>query len=103
MQCVLNLMELYDLSHVCNFVVIGFVWLMLIQRYLANGFVRNRTFIIKNVLCGIFLGESRSLKALCRLTIRRYLFNNFNDGFKRLSSLELNHQLYDYLMFKKQS
>jgi len=50
--------------------------------------------------------ESRSLKELCRLTIRRYVFNSFNDGFKRLSSLkfqyQLDNQLYNYLMFNKQ-
>jgi hypothetical protein len=51
------------------------------------------------------LGESRSLKELCRLTIRRYCFNTFNDGFKRLSSLQfhnqLNHQLFNFIMFNK--
>ncbi|CAF2883156.1 unnamed protein product [Rotaria sp. Silwood2] len=51
--------------------------------------------------------ESRSLKALCRLTIRRYFFNVFNDGFKRLSALkfqyQLNNQLYSYIMFNKKT
>ncbi|CAF1016814.1 unnamed protein product [Rotaria sordida] len=58
--------------------------------------------IFKKWIC-----ESRSLKALCRLTIRRYFFNFFNDGFKRLSSLkfqgQLNIDLYYYLMFNKQT
>ncbi|UJR30263.1 hypothetical protein I4U23_017801 [Adineta vaga] len=51
--------------------------------------------------------ECRSLKELCRLTIRRYCFNSFNDGFKRLLVLKeqtsLNDRLYKYLMFKAQT
>ena len=59
------------------------------------------------MVCYIFLGESRSLKALCRLTIRRHCFNRFNDGYKRLSALkfqnQLNRQLFSYIMFNKQT
>ncbi|CAF3689425.1 unnamed protein product [Rotaria socialis] len=51
--------------------------------------------------------ESRSLKELCRLTLRRYFFNSFSDGFKRLSSLEfggqLNTHLYNFIMFNNKT
>lgn len=56
-------------------------------------------------LCSLFLlGKCRSLKELCRLTIRRYLFKTFNNGFKRLLHLKeqssLNDRLYRYIMFR---
>ncbi|CAF1129897.1 unnamed protein product [Rotaria sp. Silwood1] len=58
--------------------------------------------IFKKWIC-----ESRSLKELCRLTLRRYFFNTFDDGFKRLSALkfqiELDKQLYSYIMFNKKT
>ncbi|CAF0852726.1 unnamed protein product [Adineta steineri] len=51
--------------------------------------------------------ETRTLKELCRLSLRQYFFNSFNDGFKRLSTLkdqsQLNNQLYKYIMFNKQT
>ncbi|CAF0819728.1 unnamed protein product [Adineta ricciae] len=48
--------------------------------------------------------KCRSLKELCRLTIRRYLFKTFKNGFKCLLDLKqqcsLNDRLYRYVMFK---
>ncbi|CAM4739799.1 unnamed protein product [Rotaria magnacalcarata] len=68
-------------------------------RYEPDGFVVHEPrlqfscdiFCIANIDPRIFqrwICESRSLKELCRLTLRRYFFNSFNDGFKRLSFLQ---------------
>lgn len=56
-----------------------------------------------SLLCRSHLGENRSLKALCRLTLRRYYFQRYTDGLRRLRALRshelLNQHLYEYLMF----
>ncbi len=109
MHYVLSLTVLIILNRVYNLSVILFVLLILIHLYLKNGFVSYTiiNYYMKLIIENLFLGESRSLKELCRLTIRRYCFNSFNDGFKRLSSREfqsrLNNQLYRYVMFNKET
>ena len=51
------------------------------------------------------LAECRSLKALCRLALRHYLFTKFPNGYQRLltfkSQTPLNSHLINYLLFNR--
>ena len=53
----------------------------------------------------LYLGETRSLKEHCRLKIRQYCFQSYDDGYRRLVSLKsyslFNQQLLNYILFNR--
>jgi hypothetical protein len=76
-----------------------FALLISIRLFSNPGFVR-RFFShhFRNVLL-VFAGKTRSLKELCRLTIRRHCSNS---QLQRLASHELlNRPLFNYILFNR--